>query len=311
MSDEIKAILRARYEDEVDVEQAIRRLRETNARLRTDPAEDQRIRDIVDAVDAEIETEEDRELRMAPRLAAMRRHRTPAHEPEWMSRRPSPLSDDRRAELRSGRHSLIAAYCQAEQAVEATNEAVDQMEAALRMARHSSEGERAWLVDVPLFYLIAETVLGIALFAAVLTGAIASKSLGFNGTLSTVAVAAALIAVTVGRGLRGRVLTLERHRTARHAASVEAAARQAIMELDLRWADLKVSVGESIDELVSQPHRGPNATTELTQLVLEKYSSDYPRARLAKAVTRRRKAVTRRRDVVRSPHTAASPQEAR
>jgi hypothetical protein len=294
MSDEIKAILRARYENEVDVEQAIRRLRETNDRLRTDPAQDQRIRDIVDAVDAEIETEEDRELlvpKMAPRPAAVRMRPTLAHESERMSKRSSSLSDDRRAELRSGRHQLITAYCQAEQAVQATGEAIDQMEAARRMARHASAGKRAWLVDVPLVYLVVETVLGIALLTAVLLSALTWNSLGFSGTLGTVAAATALIAVIVGRELRGHALTLERHRKTRRAESAEAAARQAIMDLDLHWTDLQVSIGESTDELVSLPHRGPNATTEITQLVLEKYSSGHLRTQLAEAVKRRRKIV--------------------
>ena len=62
MSEEIKAILRAEYEDEIDVERALHRLRETSERLRAAPAEDRRIRDVVEAVDAEMENEDDSEL---------------------------------------------------------------------------------------------------------------------------------------------------------------------------------------------------------------------------------------------------------
>lgn len=39
MSEEIEAILRAEDDQEVDVERAIRRLRETNERLQADPAD--------------------------------------------------------------------------------------------------------------------------------------------------------------------------------------------------------------------------------------------------------------------------------
>ena len=291
MSDEIKAILRAEYEGELDVEQAIRRLHETNERLRADPEENQRIREIVDAVDAEIEAERARNLMvhsMAPRRVAEGRQPHRAYPPERMRKNTSRLPDDLRAELYSGRHSVIAAYYLAEQAVEATAEATNQMETALLKVRRLSVGKGGWLVGVPLFYQLIEMVLGLVLVAAALTSAIVSRHLGFSSAASTIALAAAFIAVTAERGLRRHALTLECRRTARHVKSVAAAARQAVRDLDLQWTDLEVSVGESQDELKSLRNEGLNATVELTKAVLERYSSVDLREEIAELAERRR-----------------------
>lgn len=285
-SDEIEAMLRAEVGGEVDAAHEFDRLQDRSERLLNDREENQRMTALIEGIDAEIDadTEIGADLERDPLLAVG------ASEFQVASRLEDAagLSAERRGELTGGRHVLITAYYEAEQAVAVAAEANDAVAAAITAERSPSSRKRGWLVEAPLAYLVAETVIGAVLIVALAVNFISLHPLGLNtGTFSTLATAAALIAVAADRGLRSRGITLEQRRKARQLADAEAVARQALMNLDLRWSDLDLSIADAVQDINEQMSVDSCPPIAVATRVLQQYTSAPLREDLTRTATRR------------------------